>query len=200
MTGAGASDTAQQSGKTVIDPSPIDTARLTLRDWTEADIAPFKQHLNTPAVMRWLGGVQSDEAFAAFVERNRACAATYGHCFWIIERKADGAILGFCGLKRVNADGAHNIGDVEIGWRLREDAWGQGYAREAAEASLHAAFNRLGAAHVVAFTVVENGGSWGLMQRLGMIRAPELDYVGGFVGGGQEHVIVYRIDKEEWTQ
>mgnify|MGYP002079526167 CR=1 FL=1 len=178
----------------------IDTARLTLREWTDADVAPFKQHLNTPTVMRWLGGVQSDEAFGAFLARNRACAATHGHCFWIIERKSDGEILGFCGLKRVNSDGAPNPGDFEIGWRLREDAQGQGYAREAAEASLNAAFTIFGAGHVVAQTVVENAESWGLMQRLGMVRARDLDFTGGFVGGGTDHVIVYKINKEDWTQ
>lgn len=194
MRTAGASDTINhQAGCVIL------TTRLLLREWRDEDIAPFKQHLNTPSVMQWLGGVQSDEEFAAFVTRNRACAATHGHCFWIIERKEDGAILGFCGLKRVNSEGARNPGDFEIGWRLRDDAQGHGYAREAAEASLNAAFHRFGATHVVAFTVVENSASWGLMQRLGMIRAAELDFVGGFAGGGSEHVIVYRIDREDWT-
>jgi RimJ/RimL family protein N-acetyltransferase len=195
MTGAGAIQQTQATGGTV-----IQTARLILRDWTDADVAPFKQHLNTPAVMRWLGGVQSDTEFDAFVARNRACAAAHGHCFWIMERKADGAILGFCGLKRVNGEGAPNPGDFEIGWRLRPDAQGHGYAREAAEACLTAAFDRLDAPHVVALTIVENSASWGLMQRLGMIRAPELDCVGLFPGGTPEHVIVYKIDKEDWTQ
>lgn len=194
MGEAGASVSSQTVG------FAVETARLILREWRDADVAPFKQHLNTETVMRWLGGVQSEEEFAAFVARNRLCAETHGHCFWIVERKEDGAILGFCGLKRVNSDGARNIGDMEIGWRLREDAQGKGYAREAAEASLNAAFHHFHASHVVAFTVVENGGSWGLMQRLGMIRAPELDFVGGFAGGGGDHVIVYRIDKDDWTQ
>ena len=194
MTGVGTSrDSGQDTG------FRMETARLILRDWRDEDSAPFKQHLNTPAVMRWLGGVQSDDDFAAFVARNRACADTHGHCFWIVERKQDGAILGFCGLKRVNGEGAPNPGDFEIGWRLREDAHGHGYAREAAEASLTAAFAQFDAPHVVALTIVENSPSWGLMQRLGMIRAPELDCVGLFPGGAPEHVIVYRIDKEDWT-
>lgn len=193
MAGVGTRDSGQSTG------FRMETARLILRDWREEDSAPFKQHLNTPAVMRWLGGVQSDAEFAAFVARNHACADTHGHCFWIVERRDDGAILGFCGLKRVNAEGAHNPGDVEIGWRLREDAHGKGYAREAAEASLNAAFHHFGASHVVALTVVENSASWGLMQRLGMTRARDLDFVGPMAGGDTEHLIVYRIDKEDWT-
>ncbi|QJQ33621.1 GNAT family N-acetyltransferase [Sphingomonas lacunae] len=196
MVGAlGRDSREQRDGDKVV----IETPRLILREWRDEDSAPFKFHLNTPTVMRWLGGIQSDAEFDAFVARNRACAASHGHCFWIAERKSDRAILGFCGLKRVNSDGASNVGDHEIGWRLREDAQGLGYAREAAEATLSAAFHRFGAPHVVAFTVAENAASWGLMQRLGMVRARDLDFTGGFAGGGSEHIIVYRIDKEDWT-
>ena len=70
-------------------------------------------------------------------------------------------MLGFCGLKRVNSDGAPNPGDFEVGWRLREDAWGQGYAKEAAIASLDLAFGRFGAPHVVALTVTPERGKSG---------------------------------------
>ena len=62
----------------------------------------------------------------------------------------DDELLGFCGLKRVNSPGAPLPGNFEIRWRLREDAWGQGYAGEAAIASLDLAFGRYAAPHVVA--------------------------------------------------
>ena len=93
--------------------------------------------MNTPAVMRWLGGVQTPEEWSAAYRAPARLPARFGHTFWIVERKADGEMLGFCGLKRVNAPGADAIaGEIEIGWRLREDAWGQGYAKEAAIAAL----------------------------------------------------------------
>jgi RimJ/RimL family protein N-acetyltransferase len=176
------------------------TPRLVLRTWDAGDIAPFKQHLNTPAVMQWLGGVADDAEFMAFYDRVQLCQQSHGHSFWIVERRDDGALLGFCGLKRVNSDGATMTGDFEIGWRLREDAWGHGYAREAAEATLDAAFGTFDAPHVVALTVRGNAASWGLMQRLGMARARELDFTGGFAGPGEEQVIVYKIDRKEWMQ
>ncbi|HAV79474.1 MAG TPA: N-acetyltransferase, partial [Erythrobacter sp.] len=81
----------------------------------------------------------------------------------------DGAILGFCGLKRSNQSGGP-LGMMEVGWRLREDAWGRGYAKEAATASLDLAFDRFDAEEVIAMTVQRNTASWGLMQRLGMRR------------------------------
>jgi RimJ/RimL family protein N-acetyltransferase len=68
------------------------------------------------------------------------------------------------------------VGEIEIGWRLREDVWGRGYAREAAAASLNWAWRELACARIVAVTAEVNARSWGLMQRLGMRRLPDLDF------------------------
>ena len=173
----------------------IQTDRLILRDWREGDAAAFFEGTNTPAVMRWLGGVMDDAGKQSLLDRVATCRAANGFCFWIVERKYDGAILGFCGLKRADAPGSSVTGEMEVGWRLREDAWGQGYAKEAATASLDAAFGRFGAEEVVALTVIENTGSWGLMERLGMRRRPDLDYTDPRVEAPLRDTIVYSIDK-----
>ena len=119
----------------------IETDRLILRPWREGDGETFGRHTNTPAVMRWLGPLMSAEQLAAMEQRCMALQADRGHCFWIVERKADGEMLGFCGLKIADAPDCPVAGDIEIGWRLREDAWGHGYAKEAATASLDFAFD-----------------------------------------------------------
>ncbi len=176
------------------------TDRLTLRTWRQSDLAPYAAALNTPAVTRWLGGVESEFGMAAMLQRIEAQQAEHGHCFWIIERNSNGAILGFCGLKRVNTPGTRFIGELEIGWRLREDVWGHGYAREAASAALDWAFTHTDACRVVAMTVPQNSASWGLMMRLGMVRAPELDFDHPDCAPPLKAHIVYTIDKEDWTQ
>ena len=153
-----------------------ETDRLILRTWEPADRAEFLRHCNTPAVTRYLGGVQSAEESSAAFERIDAYQRDSGHTFWIVERKSDGALLGFCGLKSVGDEGMPIDGEVEIGWRLREDAWGQGYAREAAEAALAWGWKNLGASRIVAITTPGNEPSWRLMERLGMTRRPELDF------------------------
>lgn len=175
-----------------------ETERLRLRTWTDEDRPEFIRHLNTPAVMRWLGGVGSDEDYAAAFDRIEGYQRDFGHTFWIVERKSDGALLGFCGLKRVNSPGATCPGDFEIGWRLREDAWGQGFAKEAAIASLDLAFGRFGAPHVVALTVPGNEASQGLMIRLGMSRREDLDFTDERFGPDLNPTIVYRIEADEW--
>jgi RimJ/RimL family protein N-acetyltransferase len=175
-----------------------ETERLRLRTWDPEDLDEFIRHTNTEPVMRWLGGVRSREWHEAAFGRIERYRREFGHTFWIVERRSDKALLGFCGLKRVNSEGAPFPGDFEVGWRLREDAWGRGYAKEAAIASLDLAFGKFGAAHVVALTVGRNLASQGLMKRLGMERREDLDFQSADVPPELNPVITYRIEAENW--
>lgn len=177
-----------------------ETRRLMLREWGEGDSDLFYSIMNTPEVMRHLGGVQSREEWEAAAARILSYQREFGFTFWLVERREDRALLGFCGLKRANAPGATFPGDVEIGWRLREGAWGQGYAKEAAIASLDLAFGTFGAPHVVALTALGNLPSQGLMERLGMVRREDLDFIDQRFPADSEvnPQIVYRIDAAEW--
>lgn len=154
------------------------TERLILRTWDRSDLDEFIRATNTPAVMRWLGGVWPHEDHEAAFERIEQYQREFDHTLWIVEDRASGELLGFCGLKRVNSPGAGDLtGTAEVGWRLRESAWGKGIAKEAAIASLDLAFGRFAYPEVVAITVEGNTASQGLMRRLGMQRRRDLDYV-----------------------
>ena len=175
-----------------------ETERLVLREWGEGDADRFYEVMNTPAVMRHLGGVQERSGWDAAVGRIFGYQRDYGHTFWLVERKPDGELLGFCGLKRVNAEGTELKGQFEVGWRLRESAWGQGYAKEAAIASLDLAFGRFAAPHVVALTIGPNSESQGLMLRLGMKRREDLDFLDPRLPPALNPTIVYRINAADW--
>lgn len=183
----------------------LETERLVLRDWHgDEDWAAFFRHTNNPRVMRWLGQPMDEVGRASLRRRIEACAEAHGHCFWLVERKADGGLLagealGFCGLKRADAPGSTILGEFEAGWRMREEAWGHGYAKEAATASLEAGFARFGAAEIFALTVAGNTASWGLMTRLGMRRREELDYPDDRYAGELRDTIVYSITADEWA-
>ena len=176
-----------------------ETERLILRDWDDADEQAFYQVMNTPAVMRHLGGLQTPEQWNAAFTRIRGFTRDFGHTFWIVEEKATGQLLGFCGLKRVNAPGAGDLtGTPEIGWRLRESAWGKGIAKEAAIATLDLGFGKFGYDRIIAMTIPANSGSWGLMQRLGMTRREELDFTDERFGPEVNPQIVYSMDSADW--
>jgi RimJ/RimL family protein N-acetyltransferase len=153
----------------------IDTERLWLRPWIEADLAPFAEMGRDPRVMAHFPSL-------LFPAQSRDLAidimnhiGEHGFGLWAIERKSDRRFLGFCGLKRVQFP-CPVEGDVEIGWRLARAHWDQGYAREAAQACLDHGFAALALPRIVSFTVPANVRSWGLMERLGMARREDLDF------------------------
>lgn len=175
------------------------TERLILRDWDDEDEVGFYRVMNRPEVMRHLGGLQQPEEWGAAYQRLRGFSCDFGHTFWIVEDRANREILGFCGIKRVNAPGAGALaGKHEIGWRLRPEAWGKGIAKEAAIAALDLAFGPLAAPHVIAMTVPDNSSSWGLMKRLGMIRREDLDFIDERFGPELNPSIIYWMDASDW--
>ena len=177
----------------------IETERLALRNWRDGDADLFHRHTNNPAVMRWLGGVKTRDELREISDRLVRWQEERGFTFWVVERKEDEAFLGFCGLKVADGEGSSVAGDIEIGWRLREDAWGRGYAKEAATASLDFAFGTLDAPRVVALTMMQNEASWRLMERLGMTRRADLDYHEPR-WGDLNPIIVYAIERGGWRQ
>ena len=174
----------------------IETPRLVVRPWREADRAPYHALCRDPEVMRFLGPLQSRAENDAAIDRMIAVQAERGHCFWAVERRDDGTLLGFCGL----LPGKPPVeGDVEIGWRFGSAHWGQGYAREAAAACLAWAWANLDVAAVAAITVLANTRSWGLMERLGMVRVAEgdFDHPGVAEGSPLKRHILYRIARPD---
>jgi RimJ/RimL family protein N-acetyltransferase len=153
-----------------------ETERLILRQWRDSDRSEYLATCNTEAVTAHLGGPASVEDMDAAFARIRKSQADNGFGFWAVEKKSDGAFLGYCGFKVVRDEGAPIEGEVEIGWRLREDAWGHGYAQEAARACLEWAWSNLELARIVSITVPANRPSWRVMERLGMTRRPDLDF------------------------
>ncbi len=101
-----------------------------------------------------------------------------GYGFMAAVRKADGEIVGNCGLKPITLAPEYlphaRPDDIEIGWLFRQDCWGKGFAFEAASAVLEWGLKL--APRAIAITAVSNAPSWGLMQRLGMQRLDGWDF------------------------
>ena len=177
-----------------------ETRRLVLRRELPGDLAVWLEHMNTPEVMDKLGGVQSPDAVAAAFAKMAAAAADGALSFVFVARRADGELLGKCGLARIETPHAPAAlkDQVQVGWTLRADRWGHGYAREAADAMLALAFGRLGLATVYGQTSESNGPSWRLMERLGMRRCAELDYPDPDYPPEHNPTMVYRLDPADW--
>lgn len=170
----------------------IETARLILRGWREKDRVPFHAMGRDPRVMASLGPLLSRAESDAAIDRQLGLQESHGHCFWAIERRDDGAFLGFCGLKPGAAETPIE-GEIEIGWRLAAAEWGRGYAREAAQASLDWGWAQLDMSTIAAITTPGNVRSWGLMERLGMVRAAQDDFDHPRAAEALRAHITYRI-------
>jgi RimJ/RimL family protein N-acetyltransferase len=154
----------------------LETGRLILRSWQDNDRVPFAAMSADAEVMEYLDGVTDAAASDALIDRLRGEEQAHGFTMWAVEQKDGGAFLGFCGLRRGGHPGTGVEDELEIGWRLARRAWGQGFAREAAEASLAWGWGNRADRRIVAWTVQANTASWGLMLRLGMEHRPDLDF------------------------
>ncbi len=177
----------------------LQTERLTLRDWRAEDLEPFAAMCADPIVMATLGPVMDRDQTAALIERISAVSETHGFTAWALERREDGRFLGWCGL--IPGMFPPILDEVEVGWRLAADVWGQGYAHEGAVAALDWAFANLDRDAIWAITSVGNQRSWRLMERLGMVRQHALDFDHPKLPAESPLLrhITYRMGRDEWT-
>lgn len=179
--------------------STLTSERLVLRPWRDDDLDALAQLCADPEVMAHFPATLDRAGSAELLGKLMAHQAEHGFTFWALQRREDGAFVGFTGLARVGFD-APFVPAVEIGWRLARPYWGQGYALEAAWRALQFAFAELQLDEVVAFTVPANQRSWGVMQRLGMRRdaAADFEHPGLPVGHPLRPHLLYRIQREAW--
>jgi RimJ/RimL family protein N-acetyltransferase len=153
----------------------IETDRLLLRRFRETDRAAFAAIVADPEVADWLGGARVQAP--AYFDTMGAFWAEHGYGALGIERKADGAVVGRVGLRRVPMAWRHPMsGEVEVGWMLARPAWGHGYASEAAAAMLPWGFETLNVPVIHSWTAAGNHRSQAVMRRIGMTRAAHLDF------------------------
>jgi [ribosomal protein S5]-alanine N-acetyltransferase len=144
----------------------FETDRLRLRRLV-LDDAPFVLDLvNEPSWLRYIGdrGVHDLEGARQYISGGpQRLYEQYGFGLFLVERRDDGKPLGLCGLIKRDT-----LPDVDIGFAFRPEHWGQGYAREAAAATLRYARERHGLARVVAITSLDNTASGRVLESIGM--------------------------------
>jgi RimJ/RimL family protein N-acetyltransferase len=170
------------------------TQRTLLRQWRDSDLAPWAAMNADPVVRRHFTKLLSAEEAADEAGRIRQALQQRGWGAWALDIPGVLPFAGFVGLL-VPAWSAHFTPTVEIGWRLPQAAWGQGYASEAAAAAAAFALRVLQLDEVVAITVPGNAPSRQVMQRIGMVHDATGDFDHPRIPPGhpmQRHVL-YRL-------
>ena len=135
--------------------------------------------LGDPVVRRFYPAVASLADTNRSIDKAIARTHEHGYHFAAVERRADGALLGLCGLGTIDADLRAALPGhpaIEIGWQLDQACWGQGIAPEAAAAWLDYAWQSLELDEVVAFTARINLPSQRVMQKIGMNHSSADDF------------------------
>lgn len=155
----------------------LQTSRLLLRSWRDADLAPFAA-LNADArVARYLPSTLTREESDALADKIRAGFEQHGFGLWAVERTdaVGHPFIGFIGLS-VPGFEAPFTPCVEIAWRLAAEHWGMGLATEGARAVSRYAFAELGLDAIVSFTVQCNLPSRRVMEKIEMTTDPREDF------------------------
>jgi RimJ/RimL family protein N-acetyltransferase len=142
-----------------------------------------------PAVMRYITGEpETREATLAMIGRVRQRWENWGIGWWSVFERDTSEIIGAAGMHYLDFDPAN---PHEIGWRLRADKWGQGYAQEAARCIGNHAFEQLSIPLLCAICDPGNRNSSRLMERLGMRYSREQALHG-------KPTSVYEVTRDEW--
>ena len=143
----------------------LETERLLLREFVPEDVDALAAVLSDPETMRYYPALLDRAGVAAWIERNRRRYADAGHGLWAMVLKSSGEVIGDCGMTRQTVDG---VDEIEIGYHVRRDLWGQGYAPEAARACRDYGFSRLGAERLIALIRPENIPSRRVAEKIGL--------------------------------
>jgi RimJ/RimL family protein N-acetyltransferase len=188
----------------------LETERLVLRRFTEADVDNLFDLDSDPAVMRFITGgaptsrsVIESEVLPRFL---RSYARADGFGVWAAIEKSTGDFVGWFSLQPTDGTGS---AEATLGYRLRQAAWGQGYATEGALALIHKGFTELGVRRVVASTYQDNLASRRVMEKAGLtlvrrfrLAAADLAAIGTFdaasldIWDGDE--VEYALERAVW--
>jgi ribosomal-protein-alanine N-acetyltransferase len=184
----------------VSDDFEIRTARLRLRSWRDDDFEAYAALNADPRVMEFYPSLVSRDESRDRFDRWCARTAERGYGYWPVDVIGGPSFIGLVGLADPDFE-AHFMPAVEIGWRLAADHWGRGYATEAARGALAFGFERLGLREIVAFTTTGNVRSRRVMDKLGMRRSPDEDFLHPLIPPGhplRPHVL-YRLRREDFV-
>lgn len=178
----------------------LETERLLLRKPMESDAETEFRVLNSPTLMERLGGPRTLDQIHEKYARSIASFNSDGLGFLLMIERDSGELVGNCGIGRITTAESLSRGELEIGWRVREDRWRRGYASEAVEAVMDWAFRTHGAGRLIGQTSDSNEPSWRLMEKLGMDRRRELDYVDPAYPPEDNPTIIYVLTREQWEK
>jgi RimJ/RimL family protein N-acetyltransferase len=176
--------------------SELYTERLHLVPCTEEHLDGLSAMNSDPQVMRYITGrTETREETRRMIERVKERWKRWGYSWWTIIERSSAEVVGAGCIQNLRREGTEPDPEcpLEIGWRLRRDKWGRGFASEAARAMAEYAFTCLRAEVLYAVCDPDNGASARVMVKLGM------DYR-GLEEWYSRKVATYALTAQKWRQ
>lgn len=148
----------------------IETPRTTIRPYAEEDIERILPIFSDPTTMQFWPQPLDEQAVRGWVTRAIESYRANGHGRMLVEDRADGAVIGDCGIALSQVNGQQ---EYDLGYIFHHPYWRQGYALECARAVLDDGIARLGLRRVVANMAHDHAGSRRVAEKLGMRRESE---------------------------
>jgi RimJ/RimL family protein N-acetyltransferase len=153
----------------------IKTERLGLRSWNDNDITEMTALNKDEIVMEFFPSTQDKAKTQDFIKRMQIHQTEHGYCYFAADRLDTGEFIGFIGLSRQNYL-TDRPAFTDIGWRLKQVAWGKGFATEGAKACLQFAFEEMNLDKVFSVCSLINIKSEKIMQKIGMQKELEFKH------------------------
>jgi len=143
----------------------LTTERLLLRKFILPDIEALAAVLGDPLFMDFYHAPLDRQGVERWIARNQQRYQSDGHGLWAMVLRDSDELIGDCGCIVQEVEGRN---EIEVGYHVRRDLWGNGYATEAARACMQYAFTRLGATRVFSMIRPENRSSRRVAEKNGM--------------------------------
>lgn len=151
----------------------LESSRLILREMTLDDLDELLQVFADPEVMQFYPKPFDRSMTQAWIERNIQRYSHHGFGLWALIAKESGNLIGDCGLVLQEVEG---VEEVEIGYHLRRDLWGQGLATEAAQTCRDYGFRRLNCQKLISLINPANIASRRVAEKNGMELIKEINW------------------------
>ncbi|WP_445385872.1 GNAT family N-acetyltransferase [Robiginitalea sp. IMCC44478] len=173
--------------------------RLGFRPWGDEDLKAFAQINADRRVMEYFPEPLTEVQTTAFVAKQQIQLLTHGHCYFATDVLESREFIGFIGLSHQEYTSPFTPA-TDIGWRLKKEAWGKGYATEGARRCLEYGFKQIGLTDIIAVCPVKNLRSENVMKKIGMEKRGTFSHPGLKDYPDLENCVCYGLYRKEWQK
>ena len=175
----------------------FESERLFFRKWKEEDIKIFSDMNSDPTVMEYFPKILTEKESKQLYEKIVMDLDKNSYGLWAVELKNSNQFIGFIGFNYTTFKSDFTP-CLEIGWRIKKEEWGKGYATEGAKASLNYGYHELGLDEIYSFTSKINQRSEKVMIKIGLNKIGEFEHPNIEEGNKLRRHVLYKIVKNEY--